>query len=267
MIEPIGFARALAGAKPFTQDNMNATFRGLILLDDAGSTTTAVLKDLDARELANELLGASLARALELPCPAAYLTAVPPDAFTATKAPVSVEGERLVFASSDMSVPSVRFQYLGADPERQRFLVSAVAALPMIGRYYAFDSWIANVDRNAGNLLYGGPEEAWLIDHGQILGSPAWTPAGLSANGEYPHRLGEWLTPFLSRDQVTRAISEAYKLEHALAHVDVDAVIAASHIASILPTGDVEAARDFLAGRLIFTGYYASKALGEARIV
>ena len=38
----------------------------------------------------------------------------------------------------------------------------------------AFDEWLANIDRNSGNLLMIGLDDYWAIDHGHLLTGPAW---------------------------------------------------------------------------------------------
>ena len=59
----IQLATVLPGAKAFREGNVSETFRGQILLAD-GSVRSAVIKDLDQKELSNELLAAVLAREL-----------------------------------------------------------------------------------------------------------------------------------------------------------------------------------------------------------
>jgi len=68
----IQFATVLPGAKAFKEGNVNDTYRGQILLAD-GTVKSAVIKDLDQKQLANELLASVLAHAAALPTPDAYL--------------------------------------------------------------------------------------------------------------------------------------------------------------------------------------------------
>jgi hypothetical protein len=44
----------------------------------------------------------------------------------------------------------------------------------LLGRLIAFDAWIANIDRNIGNILLVDSESFIVIDHGAILGGPYW---------------------------------------------------------------------------------------------
>lgn len=52
---------------------------------------------------------------------------------------------------------------------------------PQYDKAMVFDEWIANGDRNTGNILYDG-KHYWLIDHGQALTGPAWLHLGLNPN-------------------------------------------------------------------------------------
>ena len=51
----------------------------------------------------------------------------------------------------------------------------------------AFDEWIANGDRTASNLLYMGPKDFCLIDHGEAL------PSGIGPNTKCANRLARHL--------------------------------------------------------------------------
>lgn len=47
----------------------------------------------------------------------------------------------------------------------------------LLGRLIAFDAWVANVDRNVGNVLLVSADSFTIIDHGQVLGGWQWPPA------------------------------------------------------------------------------------------
>ena len=266
-LEPIRFARALADAQPFKDGNISDTYRGQILIDSGETVLPAILKDLPLRELANELLGAVVVRELGLPAPVSYLAIAPPEAFAATKAPVSPEGDRLVFASSEQPTPSLKQRWISASDAGRATLLESVASWPQAGGAYVVDSWIANVDRNLGNLLFGAAGETWLIDHGQALTGPVWTAGDLRADGEYVNKLALWMTPSMTAAQIKAALALVAQMERRLPTLDIDALLQASHLPALLPAHDLEAVRSFLQERIPFVGYYASKALGEARLV
>jgi hypothetical protein len=68
----VRLATVLAGAQPFNEGNVNDTYRGQIL-EEEGNTRVAIIKDLDERQLVNELMASALAKAAGLPVPQPYL--------------------------------------------------------------------------------------------------------------------------------------------------------------------------------------------------
>jgi hypothetical protein len=216
----IQLATVLPGAIPFKEDNVSETFKGQILLVD-GSVKSAVIKDLDQKELSNELLATVLARSAGLPIPDAYLAIVRGSDLAVAKGPRTEGGDRLVFASVDVKVPNITFRARGANPNEQAQLWRDIIEWGDLGNLYAFDSWIANIDRHPGNLLFGGRNQIWLIDHGQSFSGPAWQPGDLDPRGDYRNRLAEWLTPRLSDEQRLKRSSEAKTFTAALGAIDV----------------------------------------------
>ena len=258
-IAPVEFATVLPGAEPFKEGNVTDTFRGQVLRAD-GSVADVVLKDIPQKELANELLSFVLARGLSLPIPDALLAQAHEDDLPTGKGPLTLDGRRLVLASVDVKAPSVMFRYLTDEPGRVR-LLSAIAAWPPLGRLYGFDAWVANVDRNTGNLLFGGGAEAWLIDHGWAFTGPEWTTPTLEPRISYRHRLREWLTPHLNGNYRTTLANRAGMLEADLKSLNIDASILASHASLLLAREELEAVRRFLKLRVCEVTRLASLAL------
>nr|WP_294813850.1 hypothetical protein [uncultured Sphingomonas sp.] len=256
----VEFATVLPGATPFKEGNVSDTYRGQVLRADM-STANAVLKDVTAKEMANELISFVLARYLSLPIPDLLLAQSEATDLPATHGPLTREGRRLVLASVDVSIPSVIFRYNNDVPGQSR-LLGAISAWPPLGRLYGFDAWIANIDRHAGNLLFGSGAEAWLIDHGYAFTGPAWVGSGLDPTATYRHRLAEWLTGHLTVDGREMRSRQAVALEADLKLIDIDAVIVAAHADRLLPGDDVIALRSFLADRVTETARLASAALG-----
>lgn len=257
----IELATVLAGAKPFKDGNVNETFQGQIHLG-GGVVRGAILKDLDPRQLANELLVSVLARRAGLPTPDAYLALVRGNDLPVVRGPSLPDGNRLVFASVDVKVPNVTFRLRGAPAEQQGGLVAEILQWAGLGGLYGFDAWVANVDRHPGNLLFGSKDQVWLIDHGHCLSGPMWTPEDLMEDGEYNNRLAEWLTVRMSLEQKQIRLAEANTLANALPAIDVNEATSASLVAGILPDADIAAAKTFLRGRIGNVPNHASKALG-----
>jgi len=51
----------------------------------------------------------------------------------------------------------------------------------------AFDTWVQNADRSAGNLIRRGKGDIVLIDHGHLAGSVFWTPELLQPDADPAH--------------------------------------------------------------------------------
>ena len=262
----IRLATVLPGAKGFREGNVNETFRGQILLDD-GSIKSAVLKDLDHKQLSNEVLTSVLARAVGLPTPDVYVALVRGTDLPVTKAPQLRDGNRIVFASVDVKVPNITFRAAGATLDEQRQLLRDILDWGDLGHLYAFDSWIANIDRHPGNLLFGGKNEIWLIDHGHCFSGPAWEPIDLNPDAAYRNRLSEWLTHLLTPDQRRIRSSEALKFSEIIASVDIAELRRRSLIESLLPPAHVVAIENFLKGRTQKVPIHANRALGVPTLV
>jgi hypothetical protein len=55
----------------------------------------------------------------------------------------------------------------------------------LLGRLIVFDFWIANIDRNVGNVMLISADSFMLIDHGAILGGSTWPLSVHSKPGHY----------------------------------------------------------------------------------
>lgn len=262
----IQLATVLPGAKGFKEGNVNDTFRGQVLLAD-GTVKGAILKDLDQKQLSNEVLTSVLARAAGLPTPDVYLALVRGSDLPVTKAPQLQDGNRLVFASVEVKVPNITFRATGASVDEQQQLLRDILEWGDLGHLYAFDAWIANIDRHPGNLLFGGKKEMWLIDHGHCFSGPAWEPSDLDPDADYRNRLSEWLTGHFTLDQKRKRSSEAAKFSEVIASIDVAESRRRSRIEAILPSAYVVAVENFLRGRTHKVPVHANRALGVPTLV
>lgn len=256
----IGFATVLRGAQRFSDRNVSLTYRGQIHLED-GTQKNVILKDIGPKELSNELLSNVLARLLGLPTPEVYLAMVPDGVLPITHAPQIGGGGHVVFASVDVQVPNLcyQFQNVGSDMPA---LINAVTAWPHLGRLYGFDTWAANVDRHTGNLLFDGKGEIWLIDHGYCYSGPNWQAANLASTGQYRNRLSEWLTQCLTELQKGARAVEVDHFAAQIAELNVADAVTKSRVGALLQQGDVEALETFLLQRVVTMPRQAKAALG-----
>lgn len=149
-----------------------------------------------SREILNELIGHLVGHAWGLPVPARAGLLVLPRARCATlplwrRYPAS-ELHVAAWWSEHAGKPSVKARFdLDALLARGKLLSQALDAIraelraaPDVPRIVAFDTIIANIDRNVGNLL-GQPGNAYtLIDHGQCLTGPGWAASDLDPASE-----------------------------------------------------------------------------------
>lgn len=257
----IELATVLLGATAFRLGNVNETFRGQVLLRE-GTIRQAILKDLDLTQLCNELLAFCLARHVGLPVPDCFIGLVRPTVLPVTKAPLLTDGSRLVFVSADVKVPNVTFQLTSTSPAGQRALLQEIAKWVDLGRLYAFDAWVANIDRHPGNLLFGSPGDTWLIDHGHCFTGPAWRPEDLDPAHDFVNRLSQWMTPCLNAAQKATRKAEAAAFEASLRGFTATEPSKTSLVTQLLPLDSVEALKSFLETRASQIARHASKALG-----
>lgn|GEM_PF-1290846 len=258
--QSIRLASVLAGAQPFKEGNVNDTYRGQILTAES-TTCSAILKDLEPKELCNELLASACATALGLPIPTTYLAVVRDNNLPAKKGPKTVDGLPLVLASADVSTPSLIFRLKAVNPGQILGLLKELIAWADLGKLYAFDTWIANIDRHAGNLIFGGKDAIWLIDHGHSFTGPKWTAGNLDPSTDYINRLSEWLTVHMSEDEKANHAGIAAALCQDISALDIAAMLADSGVEPYLTEADRKALNTFLEKRKSETPAKSAKAL------
>jgi hypothetical protein len=259
----VKLATVLGGATPFKANNINDTFRGLVQTDTG--ERPAIIKDLHAKELANEVLVAALGLTLGLPVPAPYIGLATPDRLPAQKGP-EFDGGRLVYVSVDVQQPQVAMLCAAGVPVHA--VLARLAQWADLGRLYGFDTLVANVDRHAGNLLFCGNKEVWLIDHGHCFTGPAWSAEDLEpADKSVPNRLNEWLTPSLDDTKRTAVAGKAATVPGEVSRMDLRALAEANYVANLLNDGDFEAVVAFVRDRCASTPKLSAASLGVGLVV
>lgn len=253
----VGLAQVLGGAVPFKIGNISDTYRGVVRLPD-GSDRTAILKDLPAKELANEVLAAAIGIYIGLPIPPPFIALATSDRLPAIKGP-AIEDGRLLFASVDVNQPQVAMLYSGPlGPS----VLDRLSQWPNMGKLYGFDALVANIDRHAGNLLFSGDREVWLIDHGWCFTGPDWQQSDLaSPDAPVTNRLKEWLTPVLNSERRSNAAGGAALVTESLKTVDFNLLASANYVSELLDGGDYAAVIEYLSGRCVHTPRLAAEAL------
>jgi hypothetical protein len=137
---------------------INGAHRGMADLES--ESLAVICKWLSEQELAAELFCAVLAREIGLPAPEPLLLFDPTSG-------------GYVFGSVDLQYPNSLRQF-NVDPDEPdeaavQVLLEAVSGWSRAREVAAFDEWIQNCDRNLGNLLFAGPDDFFIIDHGRSL--------------------------------------------------------------------------------------------------
>ncbi|NIF23075.1 HipA family kinase [Candidatus Pantoea multigeneris] len=163
----IQIATLLPGAELFSDSNINQTWKAHVRT--ATNTVVVFAKIIDPREICVEAFCAILGRELGIPIPKPYLILA--DDTTLDIIPPGKNA--LMFGSEDAAYPSFR-RY--ADCRQSYEKLQNFKASLDVG---VFDEWIANHDRNVGNILYDGGDDFLFIDHGLALPEslPADQPA------------------------------------------------------------------------------------------
>ena len=150
----------LPGAELVDEGNINFVWRGLVKLHDR--TVHAYVKELEPREIFIECLTALLGIHLKLSIPKPILVLIDHRAIPDAAAP----GQPIIgFGSEDVGYPNL-WQKVDRNLPRAKDLLKECKAAPRVA---GFDEWIANADRNLGNVLYGGNGEFAFIDHEKAI--------------------------------------------------------------------------------------------------
>lgn len=276
----IPLATALPGAIAFKDnDNVNQTYKGEILTPDG--TAHAIIKDIPLIELANELLAALLGQKLGLPVPQCYLTLVPTDVMQTEYAPKMQDGNSLAFSSKDVLIPNTAVKILDSIENNDenitlkdiqststfKAMASSLMQWDKLGDLYAFDSWVANIDRHMGNILWGGQDKIWLIDHGRCFSGPDWGPNSLDATHIYSNKLAGWLTPSMSDTQRKQISSVASKFIGTISNENITQSVNDSRISQLLPETYISALEDFLNLRKPETQKFSDIALNVSGLI
>lgn len=261
----IGFARVLAGATSFKDSgiaNLSDTYRGQIYTS-THETRFAFIKDIPARELANEIMATATAAALGLPVPPAFLAFVPEGDLAIKHAP-RVSGGYIVFASGDVDSPSVSSiaKKSAFSSASIRKIVEVLLQGDLAG-VYEFDTWSANVDRHTGNILLSGSGAFWLIDQGRCFSGPEWSPSDLVASATFTNRLKDWVTPHLNEDEIDQLMGAVGSMVSKAADVNLREIGQRGLIHDLIGEDDFDALITFLTDRLPQVTRLTADALGR----
>ncbi|MFG0903403.1 HipA family kinase [Photobacterium damselae] len=154
-MDSIEFATMLPGAVLFSDSNRNPTWRAHIRVGD--ETKAAFVKLIEPRAIFVECACAILGRLLGLPIPKPSIVLINSNSLDCFKEDQYV----LAYGSEDVKHPS--FLRLFSDEYDKAFDI--LSKHPKLLDISVFDEWIANSDRHDANILYGGNDQIYFIDH------------------------------------------------------------------------------------------------------
>lgn len=183
VIEKIDLGTVLPGCKRVQNGNLSEVWKGWI--NTHKGIKSAYIKLIPSNQLVSEIVCALLGRSLNLNIPKPYLVIVnkqelPDSAIWNINAVETAYG----FASEDLQKHSF-LHWANRDAKIKQRLLAWDGYRPS----GVFDEWIANRDRNQGNLLYQGRGVWWLIDHGQAFTGPDWTAKDLAHDAQVANLL------------------------------------------------------------------------------
>lgn len=160
----LAWATLVEGSETPAGDGITGALRCVIEIEDGEQVAAVLKRDTPDVVFAEALCGVLLAKwGLRVPAP--YLVSEP---------------GRISFASADVGYPNLK-KALGLDSqtlsteeanELTKLAFDVVMSFPTTSLAIALDEAIDNRDRNLGNILWDGSEEAW-IDHAFALGNGA----------------------------------------------------------------------------------------------
>jgi hypothetical protein len=172
---------------------LSICFEGYLLLPE-GRRRAYFKTDPSAYAMLNEEIGYMLAKSANLPQPNAgriWIQGAVLHEFDPKRWPDSTKPGLcwVTYEAKDRSgkpAPSIKAKLnisssTPITPELTKLITGIFSKLKLLARLIDFDAWVANIDRNIGNILLTSPDSFVLIDHGAILGGPLW-PAALHSN-------------------------------------------------------------------------------------
>lgn len=254
----IELGNVVPGAVLLSEDSgVNETYLGHI--DSANQRHKAYIKVLNEKQLVNELLANTLGRLLSLPIPRGFLLRVKPSDLPESTLLKGLDEEVLVFGSQALKYPSLARRYKSDSVEVSRWLK---ANFKILDETIIFDDFVANIDRNPGNLLVGGGGEVWLIDHGHSFTGPNWNAQNLVANEKYTNLMANAFINTMTLPERIKLKDKASKLSDVLAKVDKKDTINSCYVNHIIPATELDSLESFVIDRVAHIVSIVSERVG-----
>lgn len=212
--------------------------------------------------LVAELLCGVLAHALKLPAPEVYLVQVPPGHMPRSKL---VNGKQTTLCVGTRDIGGDTFAQLLQDH------CDAAAPLlrdwPDLPRVAAFDEWLANPDRNMGNLLYVA-QTIHIIDHAEAFGGSTRELYPLSDLTDMPftNLLGDFMGYLEAKKLPPLLADMGVWLKDIAAATDIPAAVECAVGTYSTPPDKNRELIDFITKRLSITHTLLCRRLGHPQL-
>ena len=207
-IEPVELAVVSSRPNKITDKNIRGVsplWRGLIFTQSKREIR-AYIKDVPLGELVSEVICGVVGRALGLPVPRPFIV-------VNVKHEFDLPQSTFLFASEDLGHPSLRRLV-----EREGYGVfDMLASWSRLYEATVFDEWIANPDRNQGNLLVQGADDFVLIDHARAAGGSGRVPEHLIS---VTNTLANFIFQRIGHDGAAKLRQQAMKSAHSFVNVN-----------------------------------------------
>lgn len=212
--------------------------------------------------LVAELLCGVLASALKLPAPDVYLVQVLPGRMPRSK-----------FADSKGPTLCVGTRDIGGDTFAQLLKENFSATAPLLrnwtelAKVTAFDEWLANPDRNPGNLLYVA-QTIHIIDHAEAFGGSTRDlyPLAELTDVQFSNLLGDLVSAIEAKKRPPLLEEMRHWLSHTAAATDIPGAVECAHLAQWVAPEQKQELIDFVTKRLTITHTLLCQRLGHPQL-
>ena len=217
-----------------------------------------------ARHIVAELVCAVIGRAIGLPVPEPLIVKIRRGDLPSSRLIDQEADATLAFGSASVGGDSCA-QLLREDSEHAlRLVMTWRQLLPTT----AFDEWMANPDRNLGNIVFAA-QNLWLIDHAQALGGKAAEASSLKSLQEqaFPNVLATMIeSAFPPADRAEHLKRVQRWLNHSTLALDLEDAIAATGVRRWHTKRERTQLLDFVRNRLLITHTLLCNRLGHPQL-
>lgn len=212
--------------------------------------------------LVAELTCSCIARALGLPTPEVFIVEIPPGRLPGS---AMVSGAQAGVCVATRDIGGSTFAQLLSDDEDAA--MPLLRHWPELGKVVAFDEWLANLDRNLGNLIYVA-QTLHIIDHAEALGGScrALFPLAALTQVQFSNRLAGMLQALSASNRSAMLGTISLWLSDSAAALNIAEVIHNAGTGQWNKPEENQELIDFITQRLTLTHALLCKRLGHPQL-